>query len=125
MSHPPELIQKILALIQRDYRPSDHAYRLEMSIPNLQAKFLPDIAVYRKGGKDERVTLVCVVEIGYTRPEKLAAYCEAKIPDVRWYDKAGNLYCVNRPQRVKRPSGEFTDLIIGNFRCGITGTVLR
>lgn len=117
MAHPPELIQKILELVQRDYRGQRYRHRIERGIRN---GLMPDISVYDDG------KLVCVVEIGYTRPEKLVAYCEElKVPDVRWYDKAGNLYCVNRPQRIKRPIGKFTDLIIGSVRLGVTGLAAR
>jgi hypothetical protein len=117
MAHPPELIQKILELVKRDYRAQRYRYRIEKGIRN---GLMPDISIYEDGN------LICVVEIGYTRPEKLIAYCEElKIPDVRWYDKAGNLYCVNRPQRIRRPMGEFIDLRVGNVRSGVTGLAAR
>jgi hypothetical protein len=116
MAHPPELTQKILELVKRDYRGGRYRFRIEKGIHN---GLMPDISVHDNG------KLVCVVEIGYTRPEKFAAYTELKIPDVRWYDKTGNLYCVNRPQRLKRPIGEFTDLMIGSVIPGVTGLAAR
>jgi len=42
----------------------------------------PDILVLDFDGR-----LLCVVEIGYTRPEKLGRYQALGIPDVRWYAK--------------------------------------
>jgi hypothetical protein len=47
-------------------------------------------------------TLVCVVEIGYTRPEKLKLYHEHEIKDVRWYDKKGRLHSALLPD-IQRP----------------------
>lgn len=86
MSHPVELIDRIAALVQRDYPTSEYAYITEKAIPG--TRMHPDILV-----QDAKGQAVCAVEIGYTRPEKLTAYRrELKIPDVRWYDKQGNLH---------------------------------
>jgi hypothetical protein len=48
---------------------------------------LPDIQVVDEGG-----AVHCVVEVGYTRPEKLTRYRALGIPDVRWYAKDGTLH---------------------------------
>ena len=45
-------------------------------------RMAPDILVLDFDGR-----LLCVVEIGYTRPEKLGRYQALGIPDVRWYAK--------------------------------------
>lgn len=69
----------------------------------------PDIQV-----RDRQGQIQCAIEIGYTRPEKLTAYRQKfKIPDVRWYDKQGNLHAdvTERIVRVSMqlvPEGEFT-----------------
>jgi hypothetical protein len=55
---------------------------------------LPDIAVLFDSKP------VCVVEIGYTRPEKLSAYRAMGIPDVRWYDKRGRLHSEVQRQSI-------------------------
>lgn len=52
----------------------------------LKIAIIPDITI-----RDHKGNVVCVVEIGYTRPEKLRAYRKLKIPDVRWYSKSGEL----------------------------------
>ena len=77
----------------------------------------PDIAIANRRTRK----ICCVVEIGYTRPEKLAAYrLQLKIPDVRWYDKAGNLHNkeIDRETKIitKRvvfePDGDFSAYVI-------------
>lgn len=86
MSHPAELIDRIQRIIERDYPPQLFRYITERFIDG--TRMAPDIHVLDGSGK-----VVCAVEIGYTRPEKLTSYRGAlKIPDVRWYDKAGNLH---------------------------------
>jgi hypothetical protein len=85
MPHSPNLIASILRLVEKDYPPGSYRYEIERPIPG--TKMFPDILVW----SGHRIQ--CAVEIGYTRPEKLTAYrAEHKIPDVRWYDKAGNLH---------------------------------
>jgi hypothetical protein len=86
VSHSPDLIQQILSMVQADYPPSQFDFVIEKAIPG--TRMHPDILVNDRSGKH-----CCAVEIGYTRPEKLTAYRkDLKIPDVRWYDKAGNLH---------------------------------
>jgi hypothetical protein len=86
MPHPAELIQKIRALVERDYPSHLYQYQTESIIPG--TRMFPDILVTKRGGG-----MVCAVEVGYTRPEKLTAYRDQlKIPDVRWYDKQGKLH---------------------------------
>lgn len=85
MSHPRDLLSRVQALLEREYPAGEHTYAIEKSIPG--TRFYPDIAVLRAG------QIVCAVEIGYTRPEKLTAYRDRfGIPDVRWYDKQGVLH---------------------------------
>lgn len=87
MPHSPELIAKILPLLEADYPPSAYAYSIEKML--VGTRMFPDIAVIDPTTKQA----CCVVEIGYTRPEKLWAYRhQLQIQDVRWYDKAGNLH---------------------------------
>jgi hypothetical protein len=54
---------------------------------------VPDIQVH-----SETNELVCVVEIGYTRPEKIKRYRQLGIGDVRWYSKDGEL--INAEERT-------------------------
>ena len=86
MPHSIELIEKVRRIVERDYPPSMYRFEIEKAIPN--TRMYPDILVRNLSDK-----IVCAVEIGYTRPEKLTAYRDKhKIPDVRWYDKQGNLH---------------------------------
>lgn len=86
MSHSRQLIESIAAKVAIDY-PLDAGYEYVFEKSIRGTRMMPDILVQR-GGKH-----VCAVEIGYTRPEKLTAYrTTLRIPDVRWYDKAGNLH---------------------------------
>jgi hypothetical protein len=86
MPHPAGLIQKISRLVEQDYPRETHQYQVETLIP--KTRMFPDILV-----RDRDDNMLCAVEIGYTRPEKLTAYRdELKIPDVRWYDKQGRLH---------------------------------
>lgn len=87
MPHSPDLINSIAELLAKDYPNDTHEYVIEKLIPG--TRMSPDIAIRRNGGGH----IVCAVEIGYTRPEKLTRYRdELNIPDVRWYDKGGNLH---------------------------------
>lgn len=86
MSHPLELIEAIRREVERDYPPERYEFRIERAIPG--TRFFPDILVTSKSGE-----MVCAVEIGYTRPEKLTYYRdEVGIHDVRWYDKQRRLH---------------------------------
>jgi hypothetical protein len=85
MPHSKELLGSIAARIAADY-PGNAGYELVFEKQLSRTRMMPDIAVMRAGRP------ICVVEIGYTRPEKLTAYREMKIPDVRWYDKSGVLH---------------------------------
>lgn len=103
MSHPKELIDSVLALLRPEYPSDTYHYRTEECVPT--TRFFPDIAIYRPG---DNAVPVCAVEIGYTRPEKLTGYRKMGIPDVRWYDKQGNLHAdvrevVVRPRVVWEP----------------------
>lgn len=86
MGHPTSLIEKILAQLKTDYPEDCYTFKLEKAIAG--TRMLPDIQVADLFGR-----ICCAVEIGYTRPEKLTFYRQIlHIPDVRWYDKAGNLH---------------------------------
>lgn len=107
MPHSADLIQSILAEVQKDYPASQYIVAIEKAIPG--TRMHPDILVC-----DIKGNAMCAVEIGYTRPEKLTAYRdELKIPDVRWYDKAGNLHadvkeCVVKVSvEIQPPTGRF------------------
>jgi hypothetical protein len=55
-------------------------------------RMLPDILV-----RDQNGRMVCVVEIGNTRPEKLiACHDDLEIPDVRWYAFEGWCVCIHQ-----------------------------
>lgn len=94
MAHPKELITKIADLLAVEYPPrSGFSFIYERPINQWFKKELgrsmmsPDITILSANRP------VCVVEIGYTRPEKLTAYRNVlKIPDVRWYAKDGVLH---------------------------------
>jgi hypothetical protein len=62
---------------------------------------LPDIQVIKHS------KIVCVVEIGYTRPEKITEYRRMGIPDIRWYSKEGELHneqnLVSRVEKLVPP----------------------
>lgn len=86
MSHPETLIAAIRQLLQREYPEPVYTYVIEKAIKG--TRMHPDILIVAPDG-----SMQCAVEIGYTRPEKLSAYRKKlRIPDVRWYDKAGSLH---------------------------------
>jgi hypothetical protein len=87
MSHDPTLIRRVCEDLEKDYDPSLYEYVIER--PVLEGRMFPDVAtIERSSGMFQ-----CVVEIGYTRPEKVTAYREQlKIPDVRWYCPQGTLH---------------------------------
>jgi hypothetical protein len=94
MGHPRELLKSIESLLLEEYPKRDYTYEFERRIPG--TRMAPDIWVKR----EEQI--VCAVEIGYTRPEKLTAYRqELKIPDVRWYAKDGVLHSEVEQRAVK------------------------
>jgi hypothetical protein len=96
MPHDLALIRRICALLEREYDPALYEYVIEKVIPG--TRMHPDVAI--KGKASGKIQ--CVVEIGYTRPEKLTAYRrELKIPDVRWYDKQGVLHADVTEKTVK------------------------
>jgi hypothetical protein len=87
MSHDPTLIRRICEDLEKDYDPSLYEYVIER--PILKSRMFPDVATIERSSG----IFQCVVEIGYTRPEKVTAYREQlKIPDVRWYCLQGILH---------------------------------
>lgn len=87
MAHDPSLIYRICELLRKDYDPTIYEFVIEKAIPG--TRMHPDVVVRDISTKK----IECAVEIGYTRPEKLTAYRkQLKIPDVRWYDRQGNLH---------------------------------
>lgn len=99
MGHGKELLTKISSLLERDYPKAKHQYAYEVRLNGSVPKLYPDILIWRQ---DENITNklpMAVIEIGYTRPEKLMAYKDKyKIPDIRWYSKAGELI---NPQKIE------------------------
>lgn len=87
MGHPRALLDRIAAEVALSW-PAARGYRMEFErpLPGVRG-MLPDIQVV-----DELGTVHCVVEIGYTRPEKLTYYRTAGIGDIRWYGKDGVLH---------------------------------
>lgn len=87
MGHPKELIEKFVAIMRETYKEIDgHVFRLEESLADHKPRIAPDIQVFDKDNK-----LISVVEIGYTRPEKIKIYRELGVQDIRWYSKEGEL----------------------------------
>jgi hypothetical protein len=85
VSHASDLIEGFLTKIEKDYpMGSGYKYLIEERLMGSEIDIQPDIQVIDKAGH-----VICVVEIGYIRPEKIALYKEFKIPDVRWYSKDG------------------------------------
>ena len=101
MSHPRSLIEKICGLLEQDYPRTHYQYVLEKALPGVRvtednSRAMPDIAVYQ-GDKP-----ICLVEIGYTRPEKLTFYREGLgVHDVRWYSKSGQLHTPLEHKSIK------------------------
>lgn len=87
MGHCRELLEDITELLIKDYPESfGFEYIYEKAITHPSARMQPDIIVELNG------SVVCVVEIGYTRPEKLTEYQAMGIPDIRWYGKDATLH---------------------------------
>ena len=87
MGHPLTLLRQVAADLTRAWPPArGYRYEFERPLPGMRS-MIPDITV-----TDARGEVRCVVEIGYTRPEKLTYYRAQGIEDVRWYDKTGTLH---------------------------------
>lgn len=87
MPHPKELIAGVVSILEKQYPPcDDYSYLLEQILVGSRVRMFPDIQIIQ-GGK-----VKCVVEIGYTRPEKFSEYRRRGIPDIRWYSKEGKLH---------------------------------
>lgn len=87
MGHSMQLLELVAGKLSVEYPRPTFRYVFESRIPGTRAH--PDIQIFEPNAG----TLVCAVEIGYTRPEKLTLYREIlKIRDVRWYDKLGNIH---------------------------------
>lgn len=86
MGHDFDLLQKCAHLLHPEYPESKFFYVFERGVPNTRC--IPDILVIDR----DTFFIICVVEIGYTRPEKLTKYVEKGIPDVRWYSKKLKLH---------------------------------
>jgi len=85
VSHSSDLIESFLTEIKKDYLPElGYKYLIEEKLKGSKIDLQPDIQVI-----DEAGHAICVVEIGYTRPEKIALYKELNVPDIRWYSKDG------------------------------------
>src|SRR3990167_6469176 len=112
MGHDTYVITSVLRQVETDYPPAMYKYQVKKRIPG--STMMPDIFVL-----DEQDRIVCAVEIGYTRPEKLTAYRhQFRIPDVRWYDKAGKLHphIEVQARRVEEPPCLQRESSIGNIR---------
>lgn len=95
MPHPPALISNILGHVMQSYTGKDVAVEIEKKLPLSNRLVYPDIQVFLSG------VLVCVVEIGYTRPEKIKLYRDMGIKDIRWYSKDGELINHNIENKVE------------------------
>jgi len=85
MGHAIELLDKIKDKLNKDYDPAVYTYLMEKKLIGTHKRFFPDIQIVKEG------KIKCIVEIGYTRPEKLSEYKKINIEDVRWYSKEGTL----------------------------------
>ncbi len=83
MPHSLKIINKYLIELKKDYDLDNLEYSLLIERPLAHPGFniSPDIQIIRNG------RIICVVEIGYTRPKKFKIYKELNIPDIRWIDK--------------------------------------
>jgi len=87
MPHNKDVIQLVASQLHATYPESVFKYEYEKSFGLKDRRNQPDIQVFSPGGE-----LICAVEIGYTRPEKLDLYRTSGVPDVRWYSRDGRLY---------------------------------
>ncbi|HEY9678637.1 MAG TPA: hypothetical protein V6C76_11545 [Drouetiella sp.] len=89
MPHSKELLDLIENTLLADYPATSYRYTREKVLAG--TRMFPDIQI-----SNQQNHVVCAVEVGYTRPEKLSRYRqECGIPDVRWYDKSGKLHTVH------------------------------
>lgn len=96
MPHNTDLIEFISKKLNETYPPESFRYLIERPLQGFNVKFFPDIQVL-----DYHDHLLCVVEIGYTRPEKIKFYYENKITDIRWYSKEGELVNATWETKIK------------------------
>lgn len=93
MPHKPEILQRVISLLEHDYPQKYFEYRLDTSRLFDGSRMFPDVQIFSSLSKNKPI---CVVEIGYTRPEKLAHYKNIGIKDIRWYGRDdGILYNFN------------------------------
>lgn len=97
MPHPKELLDSITEKLLPQYPRSEFTYVYEQGLNLTDRRNQPDIQIF-----DASRALLCAIEIGYTRPEKLKLYVDQHIPDVRWYSKAGELIWTNDSARLTK-----------------------
>jgi hypothetical protein len=89
MAHKTETLARVVALLEKEYPQSIFKYLLDTK-RFMGTRIFPDVQVF---SPNNPTVPVCVVEVGYTRPEKLHHYKQQGIPDVRWYGRdSGVLY---------------------------------
>ena len=99
MSHKPETLNRIVSLLEEDYPSAAFKYALDTTRLFDGSRMYPDVQIF---APDSQVP-ACVVEIGYTRPEKLSHYKKLGIPDIRWYGRDnGKLYSYGSLEPVSR-----------------------
>jgi len=87
--HKKERIARIVALLEKDYPQNVFRYDLDTK-RFMSTRIMPDVQVF---SPNDQIKPVCVVEVGYTRPEKLHHYKQTGIVDIRWYGRDdGRLY---------------------------------
>lgn len=86
MGHSAELLARVASEVSRNWPMASVVLEKPLALTNRRMQ--PDVQLIENG------RVVCVVEIGYTRPEKLTEYRRLGIPDVRWYDKSCRLHHV-------------------------------
>lgn len=126
MSHPVELLDAIEAMLRARYPLSRYRYVREAPLMG-DRHYQPDIQVFTFAG-----ALQCVVEVGYTRPEKLRHYEGLAIPDIRWYAKDGRLVysfsplgITTSPLRLPAPpTAQWRNLICDAFECPALARVI-
>ncbi len=95
MPHPKKLIELCVEKLSSDYPLDEYNYLYERGIPG--ERIIPDIQILKEN------KIICVSEIGYTRPDKIKRYRELGIQDIRWYSKEINLVLHERDsEKIKK-----------------------
>ncbi len=98
MGRSAELIESIVKEVRKTYpTESGYKYVFEQKLYGGDLDTCPDIQIV-----DPAEGVVCVVEIGYTRPEKIARYRELEIPDIRCANEDGQLLSPQEREQITK-----------------------